>query len=245
MKAALFVTCLVDQLFPNVGEAAVKVLRHLNVEVAFPRDQTCCGQPALNSGLRYEATAVARRFLKVFEGSEYIVCPSGSCTSLVRLFYADLLSEDPHLKAQAGLLASRTYEFSEFITGVLKVTDIGARLEARVAYHDSCHSLRELGISRGPRDLIKAVQDVELVELPHHDVCCGFGGTFSIRYPEISSAILRDKVDNILKSGARILTATDSGCLMHINGALTRSGGQVEVLHLAELLARGLERADA
>ncbi|MBI4234250.1 MAG: (Fe-S)-binding protein [Chloroflexi bacterium] len=242
-RVSLFVTCLVDQFFPQVGESVVRVLRHLGVGVDFPPGQTCCGQPAFNSGHRYEALAVARRFLKVFKDSAYVLAPSGSCASMVRVFYPELFRDEPAFQQEAAALAGRTYEFSEFLVKVLKVADIGAALPQplRVAYHDSCHALRELGIAQEPRDLLRAVRGVELVELDHHEACCGFGGAFSVKYPEISTAILQDKVDNLRKSGAEVLVATDSGCLMHIAGALSRQGVKVEALHIAQLLARGLE----
>lgn len=241
-RVALFVTCLVDQFFPQVGESVVKVLRHLGVEVDFPPAQTCCGQPAFNSGYRREALAAARHFLDVFKDAEAIVAPSGSCASMVRVFYPTLFRNDPQHYPQAQAIASRTYEFCQFVVRVLGVTDLGARYAdgLTVTYHDSCHSLRELGIWEEPRALLRAVQGVRFVEFAHHEVCCGFGGTFSIKYAPISTAILQDKVVNISQSGAQVLVATDSSCLMHMEGALRRQGIKVRPLHIAQFLAEGL-----
>ncbi|MFN3974412.1 MAG: (Fe-S)-binding protein [Dehalococcoidia bacterium] len=241
-RVALFVTCVVDQFFPQVGEGVVKVLRHLGIEVDFPQAQTCCGQPAFNSGYRREALSAARRFLEVFKNAEAVVAPSGSCASMVRVFYPSLFRDDPQRHAQAQALASRTYEFSEFLVRVLGVANIGARYAdgLTVTYHDSCHSLRELGIRDEPRALLKAVQGVRFVEFEQHEVCCGFGGTFSVKYAPISTAILQDKLDNIAHSGARVLVATDSSCLMHMEGAMRRQGMQIRPLHIAQFLAEGL-----
>ncbi|MCS7207095.1 MAG: (Fe-S)-binding protein [Dehalococcoidia bacterium] len=241
-RVALFVTCLVDQFFPQVGESVVKVLRHLGVEVDFPPNQTCCGQPAFNSGFRREARAAARHFLDAFKDAPLIVAPSGSCASMVRVFYPSLFPDDPQRLSQARALASRTYEFSQFLVRVLGVTDIGARYAngLTVTYHDSCHSLRELGIRDEPRALLQAVKGVRFVEFAHHEVCCGFGGTFSVKYAPISSAILQDKLENIAHSGAQVLVATDSSCLMHMGGAMRRRGMQVRPMHIAQFLAEGL-----
>jgi len=242
-RVALFVTCLADHFFPQVGEAVVRVLRHLGVEVDFPEGQTCCGQPAFNTGYWAEALVAGRRFLEVFRDAEYIVSPSGSCVSMVRVFYPELFRDDPPRLRQAQDLARRVHEFSEFLVRVLGVEDIGARLHARITYHDACHALRELGIREEPRRLLRAIRGAELVEFPHHEVCCGFGGTFSVKYAPISTAILQEKVRNLLASGADILTSTDVSCLMHIGGALSREGAPIRTLHLAEVLALGLEEA--
>ncbi|GBD11464.1 Lactate utilization protein A [bacterium HR23] len=241
-RVALFVTCLVDQFFPLVGEGVVKVLRHLGLEVDFPPAQTCCGQPAFNSGYRWEATVAARRFLEVFKDAPAIVAPSGSCVSMVRVFYPTLFHNDPQRLALARQIASRTYEFTQFLVRVLGVSDIGARYADGlvVTYHDSCHSLRELGIQEEPRALLRAVQGVRFVEFAHHEVCCGFGGTFSVKYAPISTAILQDKLENIADSGAQVLVATDSSCLMHIEGAMRRRRMAVRPVHIAQFLAEGL-----
>ncbi|MEE9325467.1 MAG: (Fe-S)-binding protein [Dehalococcoidia bacterium] len=238
LRASLFITCLVDQLTPQVGESMVKVLRRLGVEVDFPRDQTCCGQPAFNSGFRREASTLAKRFISIFQNSDYIVAPSGSCTSMVKVFYPELFKKEPRLREEAEALSSRVYEFSEFLVKVLGVEDVGAEYRGRVTYHDSCHLLRELGVESEPRRLIKAVKGVEFVELERSDQCCGFGGTFSVKYSDISGAILQDKIDNIRSSSAEVMIANDTGCLMHIAGGLSRQGIPMKTMHLAELLAQ-------
>ena len=194
MRVSLFVTCLIDQFFPEVGEAMVTVLRRLGVEVDFPVGQTCCGQPAFNYGFRQEAKKVARHFITVFEGDGPIVAPSGSCTAMVKVFYPELFRDEPQWCRRAEALSSRVYEFSQFLVGVLGVEDVGAVYPGRVTYHDSCHLLRELGVREEPRRLIRAVKGVELMEMQRPDACCGFGGTFSVKLPHISEAILGDKI---------------------------------------------------
>jgi len=239
MKASLFITCLVDQFFPEVGMSVVTVLRKLGVEVDFPAEQTCCGQPAFNSGFSAEARDLAKRFIRIFENSEYVVAPSGSCTSMVRVFYPELFKDDPDWHKRAESLASRTYEFTEFLVNVLKVEDVGAVHRGKVALHQSCHLLRELNVRTEPQRLLRAVKGIELVELERSDACCGFGGLFSIKYPHISGGILQDKIDCIEKSGADVVVASDVGCLMHIGGGLSRQCSQTKTLHIAELLAKG------
>jgi L-lactate dehydrogenase complex protein LldE len=236
-RVALFITCLGDQFFPHVGECAVRVLRRLGVEVTFNPAQTCCGQPAFNTGYRDEARAVASRVLDLFDDADYVVAPSGSCTSMIRVFYPELFAGDPKQMAKVEHLRSRFFEFSEFLVKVLKVEDVGARFPHRVAYHDSCHLLRELGIEAEPRKLLRAVRDVELVELQDNQVCCGFGGTFSVKFPEVSVAMGEDKTRAAAATGAEYLVANDSGCLMHLAGLIHRQGLPLKTLHLAELLA--------
>lgn len=237
IKAALCVTCLVDQFYPQVGEATVRVLRRQGVDVAFPESQTCCGQVAFNGGFRTEAAALARRFLDVFAGDDYVVVPSGSCASMIKVFYPDLFADDPAMLERANKLADRTHEFSSFLVNVLGVTDVGASYRGTVTYHDACHLLRELRIGQEPRTLIDAVDGLELREMPHSDACCGFGGLFSVKFPDISAAILDDKLRNVQASGATVLVANDCGCLMHLAGAMARRGIRVRAVHLAELLA--------
>jgi len=238
MKVSLFVTCLVDQFFPEVGMSAVNVLRRLGVEVDFPLAQTCCGQPAFNSGFSSEARELAKRFIGIFENSEYVVAPSGSCTSMVRVFYPELFKDDPDLHLRAESLASRTYEFTEFLVNVLAVEDVGAAYQGKVALHQSCHLLRELNVRAEPQRLLRAVKGIELVELEHAEACCGFGGMFSIKYPHISGSILQDKIDCVEKSGADVVVASDVGCLMHIAGGLSRQSAAARTMHIAELLAK-------
>lgn len=238
LHVSLFITCLGDQLFPAVGECAVAVLRRLGVEVAFDPAQTCCGQPAFNTGYREEARQVAARILDIFREAEYVVAPSGSCAAMVRVFYPELFTGDPVRLRQAEELRGRFFEFSEFLVKVLKVEDVGASFRRRVTYHDSCHLLRELGIETEPRKLIRAVRGLELVEIEDNQSCCGFGGTFSVKFPEVSVAMAEDKLRAAADSGAEVIVANDSGCLMHLAGAIHRRGLPLQTMHLAELLAK-------
>jgi L-lactate dehydrogenase complex protein LldE len=238
MKVSLFITCLVDQFFPEVGMSMVSVLRRLGAQVDFPSEQTCCGQPAFNGGFKTEARDLARRFISIFEDSEYIVAPSGSCTSMVRVYYKELFHDDPDWKKRAESLASRTYEFTEFVVNVLGVEDVGAVYQGKVALHQSCHLLRELNVRTEPRRLLNAVKGIEVVELERAEACCGFGGLFSIKYPEISGGILQEKIDSVEKSGADVIVASDAGCLMQIAGGLSRQGMATRTMHIAELLAK-------
>ena len=242
-RASLLVTCLIDQLFPEVGVSVVNLLRRLGVEVDFPSDQTCCGQPLFNAGFKSDAKELAARTIEVFSKRDeshapsYVVVPSGSCASLVRVVYAEMFEDDPGLQSAAVELASRTYELSEFIVEVLGVTDVGANAPgARIAYHPSCHLLRELGVREAPRSLISNVERASEAELQQPETCCGFGGTFSIKNSEISTAMLNDKLDDIAASGANTVTACDMSCLMHIGGGLSRRGMEVKPVHIAQLL---------
>jgi|SRR5437879_2009554 len=238
LRVAFFITCIGDQFFPQVGACAVNVLRRLGVEVTFNPAQTCCGQPAFNTGFRQEACEVAARVLDLFRDAEYVVAPSGSCTSMVRVFYPELFADDPARLRLALDLKNRFFEFSEFLVKVLKVEDVGASFPRRVAYHDSCHLLRELGIEREPRTLIRAVRGIQMVELPDNQLCCGFGGTFSVKFPEVSVAMAQDKLRTAGDAGAEVLVANDSGCLMHLAGLIHRQGLPLRTMHLAELLAQ-------
>jgi L-lactate dehydrogenase complex protein LldE len=229
----------VDQFFPEVGMSMVELLRRLDVQVDFPSAQTCCGQPAFNSGFTTEARDLARRFIEIFEKSEYVVAPSGSCTSMVKVFYPEILKHDSDWHSRAEALASHTHEFTEFVVNVLGVEEVGASYRGKVALHQSCHLLRELQVRVEPRRLLKAVKGIELVELEHAESCCGFGGLFSIKYPHISGGILQEKLDSINKSGADVVVASDVGCLMHIAGGLSRQGSTTRTMHIAELLAKG------
>ena len=237
-RVSLFITCLCDQFFPVVGECAVAVLRRLEVEVTFNPAQTCCGQPAFNTGCRQEAREVAARVLDQFQDAEYVVAPSGSCTTMVRVFYPELFADDPARRRQAEELRGRFFEFSEFLVKVLKVEDVGASFRRRVTYHDSCHLLRELGIESEPRKLLRAVKGIELVEMQDHQLCCGFGGTFAVKFPEVSVAMAEDKLRAAADAGAEVIVANDSGCLMHLAGAIHRRGLPLQTMHLAELLAK-------
>ena len=235
-KVTLFIQCIVDSVYPQVGQSMVRVLDHLGVSMHYPPDQTCCGQPAFNSGYRSEARAAAKRFIEIFEDAEAIVCPSGSCVSMVRNHYVDLFENDVRWLERARHVAEKTFEFSEFLVDVLKVEDVGASFEKRVTYHDSCHLMRGIGVSRQPRTLIAHVKGVEFVEMHDSDRCCGFGGAFSFKYPDISTAMLEDKVRNIEDSGAGVVVGCDMGCLMNIQGMLSRKNSDIKTMHIAELL---------
>jgi L-lactate dehydrogenase complex protein LldE len=238
MKVSLFVTCLVDQLWSNVGVSAVEVLRRVGCEVQFDDRQTCCAQPAFNTGYRKEARQVAQHFINVFEehDSKAIVSPSGSCTAMVHHF-PELFPDDEGWRKRAEAIAVRTYELSAFLVRVLHVEDVGASWNGRLTWHDACHGLRDLNLKSEPRALISHVRGAEFVELNNADACCGFGGTFSVKYPEISIAILDQKIDAIERANVEAVVSGDASCLMQIGGRLSRNGSKIRVMHLAELLA--------
>ncbi len=241
---SLFVTCIVDMIYPQTGVAVVEVLERLGVEVRFPMAQTCCGQPAFNSGFWDDARTVARQFLTAFADAEVIVAPSGSCASMVRHYYPTLFEDDPEWYAQAAWAASITWEFTEYLVDGLGVTDLGARGAAlpptRVAFHDACHGLRLMGLHDQARTLVGSIPGVTLCELAGSDACCGFGGLFAVKMPEISAAMLRDKVANLAASDADVIVTGDASCLTQMNGGLSRSGHTRRVVHIADLLARSL-----
>jgi L-lactate dehydrogenase complex protein LldE len=237
MKVALFVTCLVDQLFPQVGEAMVAVLRRAGVTVEFPSAQTCCGQIAFNDGFWPEARPLARRFLETFGAADAIVAPSGSCAAMVRDFYPVLLQGEPELAERARDLGEHTYELSEFLVDILHCDDVGAQFPHRVSYHPSCHGLRFLGVADQPLRLLARVRGLTLIPLPRAEECCGFGGMFSVKFAGLSASMLSAKLDAIAASAADVVTATDVSCLMHIAGGLSRTGGRTRAMHLAEILA--------
>lgn len=236
-RVSIFVTCIVDQIFPSIGIAMTEVLERLGYEVEFLEQQTCCGQPAFNTGYRDEARIVARHFLDVFRDAEMIVVPSGSCTSMLTHHYVDLFSDDPAMLAAARALAPRVYEFSRFLLEVAGVDDVGARLDAVVTWHDSCHALRELGIRDGPRRLLERVRGLIVREMEASEECCGFGGTFSVKFPEVSGAMARTKIEAILQTDAQAVVSGDASCLMQIQGAIRRAGLGIRAMHLAEVLA--------
>jgi L-lactate dehydrogenase complex protein LldE len=238
MRVALFITCLADLFYPQIGEDVVRVLWRLGVDVDFPEAQTCCGQPAFNSGYRRDAAALARHFLDVFNDAPLIVTPSGSCAAMVRKEYPRLFADDPARRAQAEAIAARTYEFSEFLVRVLGVEDVGATHDGSVTYHDACHLCRGLHISEEPRRLLRAVRGLTLAEMERPDWCCGFGGAFSVRMPAISTAILAQKIQRARASGASALVTSDTGCMMHIAGRLARLGEDMPVFHIAQILAK-------
>jgi L-lactate dehydrogenase complex protein LldE len=236
-RVTLFMQCIVDSCFPQVGEAMVAVLERQGLTLEYPADQTCCGQPAFNAGYRNEAARLARRFLDVFEDAECIVCPSGSCVHMVRHHYRELFAKEPRLLARAERVGAKTFEFTEFLVDVLGVTDVGASWHGDVTYHDSCHLLRGLGVKDQPRALLGKVRGLNLVEMTRSDECCGFGGTFSAKYPEISEALLETKLANIQATGAGAVVGCDMGCLMHMQGMIRRRELPISVHHIAEILA--------
>ena len=238
MKVSLFVTCLVDQLWSSVGTSSVAVLRRVGCDVEFDDRQTCCGQPAFNTGYRDEARQVAKRFIEIFEESkaDAIVSPSGSCTAMVHHF-PELFVDERDWRERARSVGSRAYELSSFLIRVLEVEDVGATWNGKLTWHDACHGLRDLNIKSEPRRLIRNVRGAEFVELENAESCCGFGGTFSVKYPEISVAILDQKIEAIERAGVDAVVSGDASCLMQIGGRLSRRGSQIRVMHLAELLA--------
>lgn len=236
-KITLFIQCLIDAVRPDVAEAMVRVLEGLGLELECPTNQTCCGQPAFNSGFRREARVAARRFIEIFENTGTIVSPSGSCVHMVRHHYPELFKDEPRWRERAERITARTYEFSEFLVDVLKVEDLGASYPGRVTYHDSCHLLRGIRVQEQPRRLLRNVKGLDLVEMKNSDYCCGFGGAFAVKYPDISAAMVNDKVDHIVNSGAGTVVGCDTGCLLNIAGAASRRGLSIKTMHIAEILA--------
>ena len=233
----LFVTCLVDLLRPSIGLAAAKLLEDAGCRVEAPRLQTCCGQPAYNSGDRADAKAIAAAVIAAFESFDYVVAPSGSCAGMIKHHYPRLFDGDGAMRAKAEALADRTFELVSFLTDVRGIDGVDARFEGRVTYHDSCSGLRELDIKAQPRALLATVEGLSLVEMADSEVCCGFGGTFCVKYPEISNHMVGEKTDAIEASGADTLLAGDLGCLRNMAGKLARQGSNVRVRHVAEVLA--------
>jgi L-lactate dehydrogenase complex protein LldE len=238
VRVGLFVTCLVDLMRPSIGFAALKLLEAAGCEVVVPKSQTCCGQPGWNSGDRESARALAEKLLAEFEGCGYVVAPSGSCAGMIRTHYPDLLRDEPFLLEKAERLGARTYELTDFLARVVKQARIPGKFEGEVTYHDSCSGLRELGVKAQPRQLLAKVPGLRLVEMEECETCCGFGGTFSVKFGDISSAMAEKKCANIRASGARAVVLGDLGCMLNIEGRLRRGGdGNTRVLHVAEVLA--------
>ena len=247
---ALFVTCLVDLFRPNVGFACVKLLEDAGCRVSVPSLQTCCGQPAYNNGDFKNAGRIARQVVDAFEGYDYVVAPSGSCIGMLKEHYPRLFATDARWRGRAQALAARCHEIVSFLHDVRGVREVRAQRSATVTYHDSCSGLRELGVRAQPRTLLASVAGLELRELEDSNVCCGFGGTFCVKYPRISERLVSDKVTNIRASGSDVLLGGDLGCLLNIAGRLTREGSGVKVYHVAEILAGmadgpGIGEADA
>jgi L-lactate dehydrogenase complex protein LldE len=237
VRVALFVTCLVDLYRPSVGFAAVKLLEAAGCAVTVPAAQSCCGQPGYNSGDRSSATAIARQVIQVFEGYNYVVVPSGSCAGMIKRHYPALFAADPAMLARAEALAAKTWELVSFLADIMQFTGAGARYDGVATYHDACSGLRELGVKEQPRRLLRAVEGLSLKEMAEPEICCGFGGTFCVKYPEISDRMVSDKAAAIAATGADILLAGDLGCLLNMSGKLWRRGGDVRARHVAEVLA--------
>jgi len=236
-SVGLFVTCLVDLFRPSVGFATVSLLEEAGFEVSVPEAQTCCGQPAYNSGDMPDTRAIAAQVITVFEGFDYVVAPSGSCAAMIKHHYPSLFADDPAMAERADELAGRTYELVSFLTDVAKVKDIDAQVDAHVTYHDSCSGLRELGIKAQPRQLLASVKGVELTEMENSEICCGFGGTFCVKFGDISNEMVSKKITDIVASKADVVVAGDLGCLMNIAGKLKRENIDIQVRHVAEVLA--------
>ena len=235
MRVHLFVPCFIDQIAPEVAWSTVRILEHIGCEVVVPCDQTCCGQPGFNSGFREEGLDVAHRWLMSFCDAETVVSPSGSCIALLREHYP-LLFEDTPCESEAKAISERCFELSEFLVDVMAVDELGARLNARAAYHDGCHGLREIGLGRQARRLLSRVEGLEMVELDRADLCCGFGGSFAVKMPELSVAMADQKLETIQASGVDLLISGESTCLMHLSGRMERRVQSVPVLHLAQVL---------
>lgn len=241
MRVALFVTCLVDLLRPSVGHAAVKLLEQSGCTVFIPRSQTCCGQPAFNNGDRKNARLLARQVIDAFEGYDYVVVPSGSCGGMIKCHYPDLLADDSEYSSKAIQLAKRCYELTSFLVDVADMELKNVSFNEKITYHDSCSCQRELGIKQQPRVLLNAVNNLELNEMQGTEECCGFGGTFCVKYDELSANMVDNKVNGIQQAGANVLLAADLGCLMNIAGRIKRRGLPVKVYHIAEVLAGMVE----
>jgi L-lactate dehydrogenase complex protein LldE len=236
-SVGLFVTCLVDLFRPSIGFAAIKLLEDAGAVVELPESQTCCGQPAYNSGDREDAKAIARAVIESFERFDYVVAPSGSCAGMLKVHYPTLLADDVEFAARARALGEKSFELTSFLVEVLGAESVTAKFSGNVTYHDSCSSLRELKVHDAPRRLLASVGGLALTEMEETEVCCGFGGAFSVKYPDISNVIGEAKARNAVKSGADCLLAGDLGCLLHIAGKLSRDGSDVECRHVAEVLA--------
>ena len=239
MRASLFITCYNDTLFPETGRAVVALLERLDVKVDFRAQQTCCGQMHANTGFHGEAFHLAKRFVRLYQDAEAVVIPSSSCVAMIREQYAGLIEDlgDGSLRKEFATLLPRVFEFSEYLVDQLGIDDVGAYFPHRVTYHASCHSLRGLRLGDRPQRLLRNVRDLELVALPNLDLCCGFGGTFSVKNSEVSSAMLATKVEDVLSTGAEFCAAVDNSCLMHLGGALHRRQAQMKTIHLAQILA--------
>lgn len=237
-KVTLFIQCLIDGIYPQAGFAVVQLFEKLGIGVDIPLKQTCCGQPAFNSGYREQARTAAKRFIEIFESARVIVCPSGSCVDMVKHQYPVLFKEGSSWQERAKKVSGKIFELTEYLVDELGIEDVGARFPGKVTYHDSCHLLRNLHVADQPRKLIAGIKDIQLIEMENSEKCCGFGGTFSVKYPEISAAILEEKIDNIIATGADAVVGCDISCLMNIQGRLNRRNSKIKIMHIAELLTQ-------
>lgn len=235
VKVSLFITCISDMMFPNVGKNTVEILERLGCEIDFPAAQTCCGQPAYNSGYLEDAKKSMKQMIRAFKDSEYVVGPSGSCVGMIRE-YPKVFKGDPKWEQPAKELAAKTYELTQFIVDVLGVTDVGSTFKGKVTYHPSCHMTRILGVKDAPRILLQNVKGIEFIELPSGEDCCGFGGTFSVKKPEISAEMVKEKSRHVSETGAEYLVGGDMGCLMNIGGRMQREGKNIKIIHISEIL---------
>lgn len=238
MKASIFIPCFIDQLYPQTGMNMVRVLRKAGVEVDYPEEQTCCGQPAYNAGYKSQSKEVCTKFLKDFSGKEYIVVPSASCAGFIKNYYPKLF-DNSSLHNEVKLLQKRVFEFSDFMVNVLKVENVGAQLNTKAVYHDSCAALRECGIKQEPRKLLAQVAGLELLEMENNETCCGFGGTFAVKYEPVSAAMADQKTGNAQDTGAKVIVSTDMSCLMHLEGYLRHRDMEMKTMHIADVLASG------
>lgn len=240
MRISIFITCLGNMFYPDLGVTMTKIFNRLGHTVDFPDQQACCGQISFNSGYMEDTRTVARKLIDAFEESEVVVAPSGSCIGMIHHNYPTLFKDDPVYLKKANDLIKKSYEFSQFIVNVLKQPDLGARYEAKVTYHPSCHATRLMGIKDEPLILLQHIQGLEIVPLPEAQLCCGFGGTFSLKMPDISESMVQEKAEHVLESGADILTGLDMGCLMNISGYLEKHGHSIPAMHVIQLLGKGM-----
>lgn len=248
VQASLFITCIIDNFYPEVGESTAKVLDYFDVKLDLPENQTCCGQPAFNSGYWNESKKLAKKFIKDFQNSNYIVIPSGSCTSMIKVFYKELLHDEKNYTEKINSISSKTFEFSDFLVNIMGINDLSSYTEKSdnqeedlITYHESCHLRRELNIKNEPRQLISSISNIKLIEMNQSEVCCGFGGTFAIKYPEISSEMLKDKILNIKSSHSNLVTSCDSSCLMQISGGLKKQNEKIKTTHISEIIYKRLK----
>lgn len=240
MRVGLFIPCLIDQLYPRVGENVVRILKRIGMAVHYAEEVVCCGQPFFKSGHWAETVPLAKTTIRAFRNDEVVVVPSGSCASMLRHGYGELFRDDQAWFERAQELSGKIYELSEFIIHVAQVDDFGASYEGKVVYHDSCQVVRGLGVSSEPRQLLRKVKGLELVEMERSDLCCGFGGLFSLKFPHVAKAMVMDKVEHIIASGAKVVVGCEISCLMHIGGYLGHEGMPVRTMHLADILAQGI-----